>query len=286
MSNTTTIAIAYIPVLHRGYQNFIGTAVSEGITHLYLVGESILSKHEELDYINRKDKIRALPIADMQKLITTLIDAPVLILEEDTIQKIDKDNVALIMPDEDISRFITETYFKDYGVSYSSIFLRWHRDNTGENKEVEESYQVSEDTFDKEILQFITDEGTKSFDWWRQIGAALIKEGEVISCTHNKHVPDEQYPNVFGDPRSLQKRGVAIHITTSAHAEGVLIAEAAKNGIPLEGASLYVTDFPCPYCARMIAASGIKKVYFKNGYAVLDGDDFLKQAGIEIIRIT
>ena len=284
--HNTTIAIAYIPVLHRGYQNFVDIVVSKGTTHLYLIGDSILSTHDELDYINRKDRIRALDVADMRKVIRALTDIPVSILEESTVKEISANvSVTVLAPDEDISRFILETYFKDCQAEYVPVFLRWHRDNTGETKEVEESYKISKDTFDKEVIDTVTNEGAKSFDWWRQVGAAIVKDGVVIALTCNKHMPDLQYPNVFGDPRSLTKRGVDINVTTSAHAEGTLIAEAAKKGVSLQGAWLYVTDFPCPYCARIIAKSGITKVYFKNGYAVLDGGDFLKQEGIEVVRV-
>jgi len=58
------------------------------------------------------------------------------------------------------------------------------------------------------------------------------------------------------------------------------------EGISTDGADLYVTDFPCPYCARIIAKSGVGRLYFLRGYAVLEGDDFLTDAGIEVYRIS
>ena len=103
--------------------------------------------------------------------------------------------------------------------------------------------------------------------------------------TYNEHMPEAQLPNILGDARSLFKRGIHVNYVTSAHAEGAAIAGAARRGISTEGAELYVTDFPCPYCARIIAKSGVKKLYFLKGYAVLDGDDFLKEEGIEVIRV-
>jgi dCMP deaminase len=98
-------------------------------------------------------------------------------------------------------------------------------------------------------------------------------------------MPDEQSPYVNGDPRTSYKRGVDANLTTAAHGEGVLIAEAARAGVSLMGASIYVTDFPCPYCARIIAHSGITKCYFARGYAALDGADVLKEKGVELIYI-
>ena len=47
---------------------------------------------------------------------------------------------------------------------------------------------------------------------------------------------------------------------------------------------MYVTDFPCPPCAKLIAGAGIAKLCFREGYAVLDGQDVLEAAGVEIVR--
>ena len=47
---------------------------------------------------------------------------------------------------------------------------------------------------------------------------------------------------------------------------------------------LYVTDFPCPPCAKLIAAAGVVRLYFRTGYAVLDGEQVLEAAGVEVLR--
>ncbi len=69
------------------------------------------------------------------------------------------------------------------------------------------------------------------------------------------------------------------------HSEAGAIAEAARKGISLEGADLYVTTFPCPPCGKLIAYSGIKRVFYKNGYGVLDSERILKDKGVEIIKV-
>ncbi|HLN18769.1 MAG TPA: deaminase, partial [Patescibacteria group bacterium] len=61
--------------------------------------------------------------------------------------------------------------------------------------------------------------------------------------------------------------------------------KAAKDGISLNNTNLYVTTFPCPTCAKLIAEAGIKKVYYESGYSLSDAEDILKNAGIEIILV-
>jgi len=46
------------------------------------------------------------------------------------------------------------------------------------------------------------------------------------------------------------------------HAEENAITNAAFMGASLEGSSAYVTMEPCPKCARMLAQSGVKEVWF------------------------
>lgn len=69
------------------------------------------------------------------------------------------------------------------------------------------------------------------------------------------------------------------------HAEQNAIAFAAKNGIALEGCELYCTQSPCISCAKLIVASGIKKVYFLEKYRIMDGLNYLKQKNIELSEI-
>ncbi|MDE5464399.1 hypothetical protein GWG67_27595 [Bradyrhizobium sp. CSS354] len=44
------------------------------------------------------------------------------------------------------------------------------------------------------------------------------------------------------------------------HAEMSVITDAARNGVPIAGATLYSTTFPCHLCAKHIVAAGIKRV--------------------------
>jgi dCMP deaminase len=60
--------------------------------------------------------------------------------------------------------------------------------------------------------------------------------------------------------------------------------------VPLENCVLYVTLAPCLACARIVFASGIKKVIYLNSYAEYkglksdEGVDFLQKFGIDVVR--
>ncbi len=278
------IAVCHIPVIHRGYLDFVRTCEEKGAETLYLVDVQFLAPFEPFDYLVRKNSLYALQVIDIKHALEQYTNIPVVVLDATTIVTVQSESGEIVMPKEDISTFLTAQYFTGRTISYENVFLRWNRENIGETKEPD-VLAVDVSVFATTVFHKVLEEATKSADWWRSVGAALVKDGEVIALAHNEHMPHEQMPNIYGDTRALFKKGVNIHYVTSAHAEVGVIAEAARKGISPEGAELFLTDFPCPYCARLIAKAGVKKVYFLKGYAVLEGDEFLKGEGVELIQV-
>jgi dCMP deaminase len=76
---------------------------------------------------------------------------------------------------------------------------------------------------------------------------------------------------------------VTQHCVRTLHAEQNAIIQAARFGIPLEGATLYCKMTPCRTCAMMIINAGIKRVVCEKRYhADEDTKQMLKQARVEL----
>lgn len=58
----------------------------------------------------------------------------------------------------------------------------------------------------------------------------------------------------------------SIDFHPTSHAEMSALADAAKMGISVRGATLYTTTFPCHICAKDIITFGIKKVVYLEQY--------------------
>jgi dCMP deaminase len=69
------------------------------------------------------------------------------------------------------------------------------------------------------------------------------------------------------------------------HAEENAIVQAAKNGIPTSGCTLYSTHSPCTYCSKMIINAGIKKVVASSAYPDQLGVRLMKEAGLQLVII-
>ncbi len=271
--------VAYVPVLHEGYRRFFETY--EGPKELFILGPEFI----QADRAMSRD-IRQLDAKLMQKAIEALgIFERVSVLTTGDAQQLNEKGREIVLPDEEVSRELARKYFTDADVSFDSIFLRWDKHNALEEKPIVPEERITRDEFHRRVMGEAHTEAEKSSDNWRHVGGAIAKDGVVILLAHNSHLPSEHTPYVNGDPRNNFRRGEYIEISSAFHAEVSLIAEAARRGITLEGADMYVTVFPCPPCAKAIAHSGIKNLYCGGGYGVLDGEDILKGAGVKIIFV-
>lgn len=277
------VVILYAPALHQGYINFLNKHEADPI---FVVTEEIRARlAKEVPYFGRD--IRMILSSDMVQIFSLLQQNPgrVRVLNEIAIAEIKENKSEIIMPEEDISHKLYQEFFPNHKVSFESVFLRWDRLISTKENEINPNRVISEKEFDKEIMQRAVFEGQKSSDWWRQIGAIVVKDGQVVVSTHNFHLPRPDNPNVLGDPRSNFEAGESIEISTAIHAEAAAIAEAARRGTVLEGAHVYVSTFPCPNCARLLVQAGVKKVFYAKGYSLVDAEDILKNAGVEIVMV-
>ena len=72
----------------------------------------------------------------------------------------------------------------------------------------------------------------------------------------------------------------------SVHSEIDAIAKAAKMGIKLDGATIYITRYPCEACARAIVSAGIKKVIYGRKESISEYTrKILDSAQIEVWHI-
>lgn len=138
-----------------------------------------------------------------------------------------------------------------------------------------------------------------------KVGAVLVKENRVISIGFNgvpsgkEHCEDyfksiyerdftSKYATLedfFKSPDFYQIHG-AFSNDNELHAEQNALLFAAKSGIVTDGADLYITFSPCVHCAKLIIASGIKKVFFSELYdRSVEGVNLLKKNGVECIHL-
>lgn len=271
--------VAYVPVLHEGYLRFFEKYHEP--KELLLFGPDIISEYPWLS-----KEIRQIHPERMKSAIEALgIFERVRILDKGVLRALAEGVFTIVVPDEDITRELVQKYLPDAEVTYDPIFLRWDKHNSIKEKPVVPEERITRDEFHRRVMGEALVEAEKSSDIWRHVGAAIVKDGNVVLLGHNAHQPSAHEPYIHGDPRNNFHKGDHIEISTGFHGEASVIAEAAKRGISLEGADMYTTVFPCPPCAKLIAHSGVKNLYCGGGYGVLDGEDILKGKEVKVIFV-
>lgn len=278
-SEAESSILCYVPVLHRGYLKLFDDAPKAEIG---IIDGDVIAN---FDYL-QKD-VRALEPEQALKLLENYYeDRTVRLIGHTALQQLSncRDRRIIVPEHDDVANTLVEEYFGRHEVRRVPVFLRWNRVNTSVNQETEPDTVIEAKDIPEGILTALLEERDKSHDWWRQIGGVITKAGEVLLRAHNR--PQTQYThNIDGDPRVALNRGTGIDVSLFYHAESTLIAQAARQGAALEGAEMYVTTFPCPPCAKNIVTAGIKRLYYVDGYAMSIGQDDLRNAGVEIVRI-
>jgi dCMP deaminase len=275
------VVLAYVPVLHEGYRRFFDHHARG--RRLFLIGPELHAEYRPL----AKD-VRALDAHDAAAAIAGwAIASSVAVLDAAGAAALaaEEPPVSLVAPAEDVSYQVVERCFPRAAVRYDPVFLRWDKTRTVQLLDPRPERTVPEDAAFAQLARAAEDAAARSLDWWRQVGAALRFADGTIAAACNVHEPHELAPYAAGDPRANFTKGVELELSTATHAEAGLIAAAARAGRATAGGELYVTDFPCPPCAKLIAGAGIARLYYRRGYAVLDGRDVLEAAGVEIVAI-
>lgn len=273
------ILIAYVPVLDKRYRQFFEN--HRDAKKIWILGEGLIAEFDHL----RKD-IRRLNPELVALSIGSWPGLPEIgVADVKTLKALSASDVVIIMPDEEECHDLARRYLNGTRVEFENIFLRWDRRRVLEEVEVEPDQTVNFEGMVAMMMPIALAEAKKATNFWRQIGAVLARDGKLILAGHNRQVPSTQTPYHEGDPRLFFKRGENIELTTDEHAEAYLIATAARLGIVVADSDCFVTTFPCPPCAKLVATARISRLFFLEGYARLDGQRVLREAGVEIIRV-
>jgi len=150
-----------------------------------------------------------------------------------------------------------------------------------ENKNDSEYKRPDWDEYFLQILEAVSKRATCE----RGRNAAVIVKDKHILTTGYVGAPVglphcDEIGHLFR--KALHSDGnITEHCVRTTHAEANAIAQAAKCGISIDGATMYVKMFPCLDCTKLLINSGIKRlVAIKDYHASTDSKNFLKEAGV------
>lgn len=119
----------------------------------------------------------------------------------------------------------------------------------------------------------------------RQVGAVIVKDKRIMTTGYNGAPSGIMSCKTRGE--CLRRKmnvasGTKLELCYAVHAEQNAIAQAAKLGVSVDGATLYCTHQPCVICCKMIINSGIKRVVYRYGYPDEFSIKLFAEAGISV----
>jgi len=88
------------------------------------------------------------------------------------------------------------------------------------------------------------------------VGSVIVKDNRLISMGYNGYISKAPHISRIEDG----------HEQSTIHSEINAITDCARRGVSLDGATIYITHYPCINCFKTIAACGIKKIIYLDEY--------------------
>lgn len=140
---------------------------------------------------------------------------------------------------------------------------------------------------DKNFINIASELATASKCVSKQVGAVIVKDGRILSTGYNgtpakyTNCNDHWEGEYTSEHHEWSK-------TYEIHAEMNAIIWAARKGISIEGATIYVTLEPCSECSKNLIASGILRIVYAKEYEHTNSNTiskFIKDNGVIIEKL-
>jgi dCMP deaminase len=113
----------------------------------------------------------------------------------------------------------------------------------------------------------------------KHVGAVLVRDRTILSTGYNGSIRGLPHCTEAGH---MMEDG---HCVATVHAEANAIIQAAKNGVAIEGASIYTTASPCWPCFKLIANAGCRRIVFGEFYRDSRIFEFAQRLAIELVEL-
>jgi dCMP deaminase len=115
-------------------------------------------------------------------------------------------------------------------------------------------------SWDEYFMNIAREVSTRSTCDRKFVGAVIVRDKSILATGYNGSIRGLAHCD---DAGHWMEDG---HCVRTVHAEANAIVQAARQGVRIDGATVYVTASPCWGCFRLIANAGIDRVCFGEFY--------------------
>jgi dCMP deaminase len=113
----------------------------------------------------------------------------------------------------------------------------------------------------------------------KSVGAVVVRDKAALATGYNGAIRGLAHCSEVG---CLIEND---HCVRTVHAEANAILQAARHGVSIDRADIYVTASPCWDCFKLIANAGIARVLYGEFYRDDRITEYAREAGIELVHL-
>ena len=121
-----------------------------------------------------------------------------------------------------------------------------------------------------------------------RIGAIAVFNNNLLAFGHNGapgNIPPCETRGYCIRKHLKIPSGIQREVAYCICAEQHMICNAARDGIRLNGAEVYVTHKPCAVCVRLMIKCGVVRAFYKNEYPGHFTDELCEMSGFELVKL-
>ncbi|MBE7479963.1 MAG: dCMP deaminase family protein [Polyangiaceae bacterium] len=133
-------------------------------------------------------------------------------------------------------------------------------------------------SWDEYFMAIAREVATRSTCDRKHVGAVIVREKMILATGYNGSI--RGLPHCDDEGHLMEDN----HCVRTVHAEANAIVQAARNGVRVDEAGIYVTASPCFGCFKLVANSGIRRIVFGEFYRDHRIFEFSKLLGIDLVH--
>ncbi len=122
-----------------------------------------------------------------------------------------------------------------------------------------------------------------------KVGAVIVRERSILATGYNGAPAGFPHCTDVGcliyESRTPAGE-VELNCYRSIHAEMNAISQAAKNGVMIAGADIYVTHTPCVHCLKVLVNTRLRTIYYETEYKLNTIAELIAYDRIKLVRVT
>jgi dCMP deaminase len=134
-------------------------------------------------------------------------------------------------------------------------------------------------SWDRYFMNLAREAATRSTCPRKSVGALVVRDKAILATGYNGSIRGLPHCSEVGCLMEDE------HCVRTVHAEANALLQAARHGVSIDKADIYVTASPCWDCFKLIANAGIGRVLYGDFYRDERITEYAHRAGIKLVHL-